>query len=211
MAIQDGKLKQYVKTDGNQSNEDATRPEKGKQTQASGPKLTQGQEDKEKYRKRTEERVKYLRGMGHSVNHMTTEESYASAAPIAFIQQDLTMLQIDSALVGRVLIEGGSSVDVLFLSMFESMRLDRNALRLTCQPLFAFNGNRVSPLGIVTLKVCTAERCLDVDFVVIDCQYSFNVIMGKGWIHAMHRVASTLHPPPGLEMSIKGRHLHYRR
>ncbi|PON35125.1 hypothetical protein PanWU01x14_338700 [Parasponia andersonii] len=57
-------------------------------------------------------------------------ESCASAAPIAFTQQDLTAvclphddplvikLQIYSALVGRVLIDGWSSVDVLYLSTF---------------------------------------------------------------------------------------------
>ncbi|PON70959.1 hypothetical protein PanWU01x14_076690 [Parasponia andersonii] len=102
-------------------------------------------------------------------------------------------LQIDSALVGRVLIDSGSSVDILFLSTFENMGLNRNMLRPTCQPLFAFDSTKVSPLGVVTLKVCVAERCLDLDFVFIDCPSSFNVIMGRGWIHAMHGVASTLH------------------
>ncbi|PON59304.1 hypothetical protein PanWU01x14_160530 [Parasponia andersonii] len=52
---------------------------------------------------------------------------------------------------------------------------------------------RISSLGIVTLKICATERCLYVDFVVIDCQSSFNVIMGRGWIHTMHWVASILH------------------
>ncbi|PON42640.1 hypothetical protein PanWU01x14_280340, partial [Parasponia andersonii] len=169
------------------------------------PELTQGREEKKKCLKKTKERVKCLSEMGHSVNHLRLEESCASAAPIAFTQQDLTTvhlphddplvikLQIDPALVRRVLINGGSSVDVLILSMFENMGLNRNALRPTCLPLFAFNSTKVSPLGVVTLKVYTAERCLDVDIVVIDCQSSFNIIMGRGWIHAMHGVASTLH------------------
>ncbi|PON65485.1 hypothetical protein PanWU01x14_116480 [Parasponia andersonii] len=99
MAIHAGKLKQYMKISGIQPQEDATRPEKGKQTQASGsgeqalrimpsivdrPELTQGQEEKEKYLNKTEERVKCLRGMGHSINHLRVGESCASAAPIAF-------------------------------------------------------------------------------------------------------------------------------
>ncbi|PON79019.1 hypothetical protein PanWU01x14_015200, partial [Parasponia andersonii] len=79
------------------------------------------------------------------------------------------------------------SVDVLFLSTFENMGLNRSTLRPTCQPLFTFNSTKVSPLGIVTLKVCAMERFLDVDFVVIDCQSSFSIIMGRGCIHTMHR------------------------
>ncbi|PON72960.1 hypothetical protein PanWU01x14_061100 [Parasponia andersonii] len=102
-------------------------------------------------------------------------------------------LQIDSVMVGRVLVDGGSSVDVLFLSTFENMGLDQSALRPTCQPLFAFNSSKDSPLGIITLKVCATERCLDVDFIVVDCQSSFNVIIGRRWIHTMHGVASTLY------------------
>ena len=91
------------------------------------------------------------------------------------------------------MIDGGSSVDVLFLSTFENMGLSRSTLKLTCQPLFAFNSDRVSPLGVATLKVYAAGRSLEVDFIVVDCQSSFNAIMGRGWIHAMHGVASTLH------------------
>ncbi|PON41591.1 hypothetical protein PanWU01x14_288630, partial [Parasponia andersonii] len=86
-----------------------------------------------------------------------------------------------------------SSVDVIFLSTFENMGLNWSALRPTCQPLFAFDSTKVSLLGIVTLKICAADKCFDVDFVVIDCQSSFNVIMGRKWIHAMHGVTSTLH------------------
>ncbi|PON36934.1 hypothetical protein PanWU01x14_324290 [Parasponia andersonii] len=218
--IHAGKLKQYVKIDEVQPRQDITRTKKGKQAQASGsgeqtlrivptvvgrPEPTHDQEEKEKCLKRAKGRAKRLRGMGHSVNHLMSGEGCASAAPIVFTQQDLTTvchphndplvikLQIGSTLVRRVLVDGGSSVDILFLSTFENMGLDRSALRPTCQPLFAFDSTRVCPLGIVTLNICTAERCLDVDFVVIDCQSSFNVIMGRGWIHAIHGVASTHH------------------
>ncbi|PON67252.1 hypothetical protein PanWU01x14_104270 [Parasponia andersonii] len=147
MVIHAGKLKQYVNTGGSQLKEDAPRPEKGKQTQASGsadqsrPRVRKRRKNA---KKKTEEKVKRQRGMGHFVNHLVIGESYASATPIAFTQQDLSMvrlpyddplmikLQIDSMLVGRVLIDDGSSVDILFLSIFESMGLDRNALRPTC-------------------------------------------------------------------------------
>ncbi|PON40061.1 hypothetical protein PanWU01x14_300040, partial [Parasponia andersonii] len=96
VAIQASKLKQSVKTGGSQSKEDAAGLEKGKQTQAFGsgeqalrivptiigrPEPTESQEEKEKCQKRTEEREKCLRGMGHSVNHLTMGESYTSATP----------------------------------------------------------------------------------------------------------------------------------
>ncbi|PON67475.1 hypothetical protein PanWU01x14_102780, partial [Parasponia andersonii] len=95
-----------MKTGGTQLLEDVTRPEKRKQAQASGsgeqtlrivptivgrPEPTQDQEEKERCLKRAEGRVKRLRGMGHSVNHLMSGESRTSTAPIIFTQQDLTM------------------------------------------------------------------------------------------------------------------------
>ncbi|PON79709.1 hypothetical protein PanWU01x14_009410 [Parasponia andersonii] len=123
-----------------------------------------------------------------------TGESYASTTPIAFTQQDLATvrlphddplvikLQIDSVIVGRILVDSGSSVYILFLSTFENISLNLSALRPTYQPLFAFNSSKVSLLGIVTLKVCVVERCLDIDFIVIDCQSSFNIIIRRGCV-----------------------------
>ncbi|PON52735.1 hypothetical protein PanWU01x14_206960 [Parasponia andersonii] len=220
LAIHAGKLGQYVKSDEAQPRQDTTRTEKGKQVQASGsgeqtlgivptivgrPELTHDQEENLRCLKKAEGRAKRLKGMGHSVNNVISGEDHISAALIVFTQQDLTTvhrphddplvirLQIGSALVGRVLVDGGSSVDILFLNTFNNMGLDRSALRPTCQPLFAFDSTRVCPLGIITLDVRAAERCVNVDFIVVDCQSSFNVIMGRGWVHAIHGVASTLH------------------
>ena len=37
------------------------------------------------------------------------------------------------------------------------------------------------------------EEMLQVEFVVIDARSAYNPIMGRGWIHEIERVASTLH------------------
>ena len=41
--------------------------------------------------------------------------------------------------------------------------------------------------------VHTADKTLLLNFLVIECRYAFNAIMGRGWIHAMHVVVLTLH------------------
>ena len=47
--------------------------------------------------------------------------------------------------------------------------------------------------GIARLTVHAAERTLPVNFLVIESRSTFNAIIGRGWIHAMHGVISTLH------------------
>ena len=89
--------------------------------------------------------------------------------------------------------DGGSSADVLFWDSFQKMGLDEEMLVPVKSPFVAFDGTRVFPKGIARLMVHVAERTLPVNFLVIESRSAFNAIMGRGWIHAMHGVVSTLH------------------
>ena len=60
-------------------------------------------------------------------------------------------------------------------------------------PLVAFDGTKVFPKGITRLMVYDVERTLPVNYLVIESRYVFNAIMGRGWIHAIHRMVLTLH------------------
>ena len=91
------------------------------------------------------------------------------------------------------MVDGGSSAEVLFWDAFQKMGLDEDMLVPIESPLVAFDGTRVFPKGISRLMVHEVEMTLPVNFLVIDSRSTFNAIMGQGWIHAMHRVVSTLH------------------
>ena len=167
--------------------------------------ISEEEEKKNKQNKRMEQRVKRLRSLGHTINYVSAQEEFYPAAPIVFIEQDLqavrlphqdplvVKLQNDKAILGRVLIDGRSSVEVLFWDAFQKMGLDEQMLVPVESPLVAFDGTRVCPKGTSRLMVYAAERILLVNFLVIECRYSFNTIMGRGWIHSMHGVVSTLH------------------
>ena len=89
--------------------------------------------------------------------------------------------------------DGGNSVEVLFWDAFQKMGLDEQTLVPTESPLVAFDGTRVFPKGITRLMVYGAERTLPMNFLVIENRSTYNAIMGRGWIHTMHGVVSTLH------------------
>ncbi|XP_062103049.1 uncharacterized protein LOC133814048 [Humulus lupulus] len=73
------------------------------------------------------------------------------------------------------------------------MGLEENQIRPSIMPILGFNSHRVYPKGVVRLTVVDAERALPVDFLIIDSTTSYNAIMGRGWIHRMQGVVSTLH------------------
>ena len=57
----------------------------------------------------------------------------------------------------RVLIDNGSSADILYCPAFQQMRIERERLILTNAPLVGFGGTRVFPLGSVTLSVMMGD------------------------------------------------------
>nr|XP_023905316.1 uncharacterized protein LOC112017085 [Quercus suber]XP_023905317.1 uncharacterized protein LOC112017086 [Quercus suber] len=82
----------------------------------------------------------------------------------------------------RVLIDNGSSADILYYPTFLQMRIDRKQLIPTNAPLIGFGGTRVFPLGVITLSVTLRDYpqqiTKDVTFLVVDCLSAYNAIIG---------------------------------
>ena len=53
----------------------------------------------------------------------------------------------------RVLVDNGSSVDILYYPAFQQMRLGRDLLHPVCSPLIGFGGMKVQLVGTITLPV----------------------------------------------------------
>ena len=53
----------------------------------------------------------------------------------------------------RVLVDNGSSADILYYLVFQQMRIDRERLTPTNASLVGFGGTRVFPLGAITLAI----------------------------------------------------------
>ncbi|XP_030936445.1 uncharacterized protein LOC115961642 [Quercus lobata] len=63
------------------------------------------------------------------------------------------MIIIEGFNTRRVLVDSGSSADIIYLPAFQQLKLDLKRLRPFESPLVSFNGDKVYPRGIVTLTV----------------------------------------------------------
>ncbi|XP_065623514.1 uncharacterized protein LOC136064949 [Quercus suber] len=99
--------------------------------------------------------------------------------------------------VHRVLIDKGSSVDILYYPAFQQMGIDRVRLIPTSAPLVGFGGTRVFPIGSITLSVTVddypQELTRNVMFLVVDCSSAYNGILGRPTLNSWKTATLTYH------------------
>ena len=82
----------------------------------------------------------------------------------------------------HVLVDNGSSMDILYYPAFQQMRIDREQLIPTNAPLVGFGGTKVFPLGVITLFVTAGDYpqqiTREVTFLVVNCSSAYNAILG---------------------------------
>jgi len=61
------------------------------------------------------------------------------------------MLMIEGFNTRRILMDNGSSADIIYLSTFQQLKLDPGRLRLFESSFVSFSGDRVYPKDIMTL------------------------------------------------------------
>ena len=66
-------------------------------------------------------------------------------------------LQVRDYNIHRVLVNNGSSADILYYPTFQQIRIDRERLIPTNAPLVGFGGTRVFPLGVVIISVTAGD------------------------------------------------------
>jgi hypothetical protein len=101
---------------------------------------------------------------------------------------------IDKWNVMRVLVDNGSQVDILFLSTFDQMGLNKNQLKESPKHLYGFRGRKIEPLGSISILVSfdnpTNARTEYITFDVVGMSYLYNAIFGRGLLNTFE---ATLH------------------
>ena len=102
-------------------------------------------------------------------------------------------LHIANCLTKRILIDNGSSCNILFNSALREMQVDESKLSHRTTTLTGFSGEQKSTLGEIVLPVYAQGVNLYINFLVLDCRSPYNAIMGRPWIHEMRAIPSTYH------------------
>ncbi|XP_034708876.1 uncharacterized protein LOC117931912 [Vitis riparia] len=95
--------------------------------------------------------------------------------------------------VRQILVDPGSSADLLQMFTFKQMGFPSSTLENPRRILSGFNRASTTSLGDVMLPVQAGPIILNVQFFMVEDLSSFNAIMGRTWLHGMKVIPSTYH------------------
>ncbi|RZS22774.1 hypothetical protein BHM03_00055594 [Ensete ventricosum] len=106
-------------------------------------------------------------------------------------------IRMANGYVKRVMIDTGSSADILYFDAFQKLRLtDRDLVTLT-STLTGITGDFVSPLGATMIPVTfegePRSKTLVVSFMVVKLLSAYNAIIGRPTLNRLKEVVSTYH------------------
>ncbi|XP_058784373.1 uncharacterized protein LOC131659162 [Vicia villosa] len=103
------------------------------------------------------------------------------------------LMECKGTTLSRVLVDTGSSLNVLPKSAL--MRIDYAGVELRPSELMvrAFDGSRRSVFGEVDLPIQVGPQIFTITFYVMDIQPAYCCLLGRPWIHKAGAVTSTLH------------------
>jgi hypothetical protein len=154
-----------------------------------------------KKKKEAQRRVQYVGVQGPFI------KSKWSHIPIIFSQEDLQLKDyphndamviscvIKGFLVHNVLVDTSSAEDIIFAKAFRHMQEPDDKIHDATHPLCGFGGRQIVALGKITIPVTFGyvhnTRTEQVVFDIIDMEYPYNAIIGRGMLNAFEEI---LHP-----------------
>ncbi|XP_038679469.1 uncharacterized protein LOC119980745, partial [Tripterygium wilfordii] len=95
--------------------------------------------------------------------------------------------------LASILVDNGSSLNILPKETFEKLPIDRSYLRPVPMVVRAFDGTRREIMGEIEIPLQVASVTFNVPFVVMDISPTYSCLLGRPWIHTAGAVPSSLH------------------
>ncbi|CAJ2674684.1 unnamed protein product [Trifolium pratense] len=147
---------------------------------------------------------------GSSNRSASIDKPKGQSKPISFYMEELPggaansqiplLIRVDMANmdVRRVLVDQGSSCDIMYSQLFNTLQLDETYLTpYFGSDLSGFNGATTKPWGYVDLLVTVGSeetaKTIKVKFLVVDCPSLYQCILGRPAIADLMAVPSTAH------------------
>jgi hypothetical protein len=145
------------------------------------------------------QRSNYFRSVNTIINDGPVARPGWAKVPITFTEDDFKLksaihnddmvieVNIAGWIIRKVLVDNGSSADMLFLKTFEKMNLSQHMLHPPEYSLQGFGGKPIKPVGKISLPVSFGDlnnaRTENLTFDVVDIYHPYLAIFGRGFMN----------------------------
>ncbi|XP_070012837.1 uncharacterized protein [Nicotiana sylvestris] len=102
-------------------------------------------------------------------------------------------VKCENSVVTRVLVDNGSSANICLLSTLNKLKVDDERIYKNSICVRGFDGGGKDSVGDIVLELTIGPVEFTMEFQVLDVAVSYNLLLGRPWIHAAKAVPSTLH------------------
>ncbi|KAL0317411.1 UNVERIFIED_CONTAM: hypothetical protein Sangu_2155400 [Sesamum angustifolium] len=99
----------------------------------------------------------------------------------------------EDTLFEKILIDGGSAVNILPLRILKELEIPINELSNSRLMIQAFNQDGQRVVGIIMMQLTMEDMVSSALFHVIDTKISYNMLLSRPWLHENAAVPSTWH------------------
>ncbi|GAV74327.1 hypothetical protein CFOL_v3_17807, partial [Cephalotus follicularis] len=161
--IRKGNLRKYVDRDTPQGRREQRREE--------APRQQEEQQQKQQQQQPREEEV------------ITLSEADYEGVRLPHDDPVVVTLLVELFTMKRILIDNGSSADILYKHAFDQLRIPADQLKPVKTPLVGFAGETIHPLGSINLSVIAGtapcQTQVEMTFLVVDTPSPYNAIVGR--------------------------------
>jgi len=129
--------------------------------------------------------------------------------PITFTDDDFIVIDptqddpmvitvdIEKFAIAKVLVDQGSSVDILYWETFKKMRISKTEIQPYDEQIMGFSGERVDTKGYIDLFTTFGDdslrKTINIRYLLVNANTSYNILLGRPFINCLKAIVFTPH------------------
>nr|XP_034900655.1 LOW QUALITY PROTEIN: uncharacterized protein LOC118038417 [Populus alba] len=137
--------------------------------------------------------MEHLVGRIHAANYLYFTEDELDAEGTGHNKPLYVTVRCKDCLVGKVLIDNGSALNVLPRHVLDEMPIDPSHMQPSVITARAYDGSSRPVVGSIDVELAVGPQVFLVTLQVMNIHPSYSMLLGRPWIHSAGAVTSSLH------------------